>query len=942
MSTPRFTLTQSRGRTEPDRRTALALLASGAAAALAGCSPPRETATPYVVAPEGGAAGVRRRYATTLTLAGYGLGVTGICIDGRPIKLEGAAHHPASLGATDVFAEAAILDLYDPNRLKAPAGPQGPVDWTTLGETLRAEMVKHTADQGAGLVLVTGRVASPSLLRQIARLQSAYPRMLWSRFEAVHDDHQRAAWGRPVVLRPRYDEADMVLWLGADPLGPGPQQIAAARAVTGRRRPNGADGSRLSRLYAAEATLSQSGVLADHRLTADPATQAAILALIAGRAAALSPRDRRFAEAVAADLQAHPGRALVEVGREHPPEVHALAKAVNARLAAPIDIHDDPDPHPDGHAQSLAKLHQTLAARTCTTLLVMDANPAFHARDLGPLIGRVPFSLWLGGSLDETAKACRWNAPLSHALESWTDARALDGTASLGQPLIRPLYDTRTAAQALALVAGDPNPDEKALVRETWPTLADDLAWRTALSSGVIDAPLPLSRGKGMGAPHSEPASLPALALPPSGGRAEGLTLAFIAHASLWDGRHADNAWLQECPDPITKEVWGSALRLSAVDARRFGLREGDHARLHAQGQAVDLRVTVVKGQAAGVATLPLGGGRSVAGPIGKGVGPDAARLRGPDLAWSVAVDRLERLAGSATPINQASFTLEGETASLAPTLTIAGLAAKAHARPKPSQPTLLPPPAKAAHAWAMVIDTAVCIGCNACVTACQAENNVPVVGPEEIAAGRDMHWLRIDRYDPGPEADDPQTVFSPTPCMQCEDAPCEPVCPVEASVHDHEGLNDQVYNRCVGTRFCQANCPYKVRRFNFRDYQAPRLYPALDAEPLKAQKNPDVTVRGRGVMEKCTYCVQRIAAAKSDSERTGAPIADGSLKTACQSACPTKAITFGDLNDPVARVNAQRLEPRHFTLLEAANTRPRTTYLAKVRNPNPALERPA
>jgi Fe-S-cluster-containing dehydrogenase component len=337
------------------------------------------------------------------------------------------------------------------------------------------------------------------------------------------------------------------------------------------------------------------------------------------------------------------------------------------------------------------------------------------------------------------------------------------------------------------------------------------------------------------------------------------------------------------------------------------------------------------------VATLPLGGGRRIAGPIGKRVGADAARLRGPDLAWSVPVERIERLSGSRAPVDPDAFTLEGDTAALAPTLTVAALAGHHPGQAPP--PTLLPEQPKADHAWAMVIDTAVCIGCNACVTACQAENNVPVVGPEEVAAGRDMHWLRIDRYDPGPDDDRPETVFTPTPCMQCEHAPCEPVCPVEASVHDHEGLNDQVYNRCVGTRFCQANCPYKVRRFNFRDYASPRLYPGIDAEPLKAQHNPDVTVRARGVMEKCTYCVQRIAAAKADSEVTGVPIADGTLRTACQSACPTEAIVFGDRNDPAACVNALRAEPRHFTLLEEANTRPRTTYLAKVRNPNPALE---
>jgi molybdopterin-containing oxidoreductase family iron-sulfur binding subunit len=417
------------------------------------------------------------------------------------------------------------------------------------------------------------------------------------------------------------------------------------------------------------------------------------------------------------------------------------------------------------------------------------------------------------------------------------------------------------------------------------------------------------------------------------------LTLELRPSATLWDGRRADNAWLQECPEPLTKEVWGQALRISDADAAPSGLKDGDLVWLSANGAAVKVPVRIVQGQAAGVVTLCLGGGRSQAGPIGTGIGVSASPLRGGNLAWSAAGARLRRAGGStAFRVTQANYRLEGETDKFLPTLTLADLARGERAESaSPHPPSELPPQQPSEYAWAMTIDTQSCIGCNACVVACQAENNIPAIGPEEVAMGRDMHWIRIDRYDPGPEHD-PQTGFAPIPCMQCEHAPCEPVCPVEASVHDHMGLNDQVYNRCVGTRFCESNCPYKVRRFNFRDYASGRLYGDLDTSGLQAQRNPDVTVRARGVMEKCTYCVQRIAAAKAEEARTGRRIGDGEVVTACQSACPTRAITFGDLKTPGSKVAQSKAGPRHYVLQGDLGTRPRTTYLSRLRNPNPTL----
>ncbi|HEY3887454.1 MAG TPA: 4Fe-4S dicluster domain-containing protein [Caulobacteraceae bacterium] len=943
---PTFTVTRGPRRGAPlDRRRALKLLAAGAATALASCGPPREAIVPYARVGDGEdlAPGAIRRYATTLTLAGYGRGVVGRVVDGRPIKLEGNPAHPASLGGSDVFSEAAILDLYDPWRAKAAAGPTGVAAWLDFAEALTARLAGHAADRGAGLRLLTGRVTGPTQLRLIKAIQARFPAMVWARYEPLHDDAERQgtrlAYGRPLTPRPRFAEADVILCLGADPLGPGPDQVAWARAVMARRR----GGAAMSRLYVAEPGLSLTGAAADHRLPAGPLVMQALGLEVARRLGApaqpgeTTPRALAFAEAVAADLVAHKGRAVVLAGAGQPAQMHALAAWINQTVAAPVDVIDAIDPNPDDHAESLARLTRDLQAGAVTSLVVLDANPVHDAPEgdaIAAAIGRLPFSADLGLYKDETAAACRWGAPLSHPLEGWSDAVGPDGTPSLAQPLIRPLYDSRTAEQALALMAGEPDAAARDLVRATWrPGAAGDFEaeWRQALIAGVLR--------RGGPAPTAPPA---ARWVEPTPITRSPLILALSPHPSLWDGRYAANAWLQECPDPLTKEVWGQSLRLSPSDARTLGLGHGDRARLGFGSRTIEANVRVTPDQALGVASLPLGGGRARAGPIGSGLGGNPARLRGPGLAWSLEGLHIERLgAGRDGLATQADHRLDGDTGELLPTMSLAALAAGARPGADRPPPSLLTTPPRGEHAWAMVIDAAACIGCNACVVACQAENNVPVVGPDEIAVGRDMHWLRVDRYDPGPD-DDPNAGFLPVPCMQCEQAPCEPVCPVEASVHDSEGLNDQVYNRCVGTRFCQANCPYKVRRFNFRDYTAGAPWRDLDVTALKAQRNPEVSVRGRGVMEKCTYCVQRISAARAESARDGRPIADGAVKTACQTACPSEAISFGDLEDDASRVAGLRRDPRHYVLLNELGTRPRTTYLARVRNPNPALRKPA
>ncbi len=951
MSGPRFTLSRSQGGPAGlslDRRKALALLSSGMVLAMEACSKPPEQITPYVEQPEGLTPGVVERYATALTLGGYARGVVALCVDGRPIKIEGSAKHPYSLGSTDAFAEAEILSLYDPNRAQAVFERQQPSSWPALQTALLGRLERLKAAQGAGFTLLTTRIVSPTELRLIQALKTAYPAMTWRRFEPVYDDHARIgarlAFGRPLSVSPNLAEAQTVLCLDADPLGPGPEQIVNGRAfVAGRNADNG----RFARWYTVEGGWSLTGANADHRLALAPHAIAALAWRIAAhlgappRDAALPPEASAFADACAQDLQAHPGAAVVLAGQSLPPEIHALAHWLNTRLQAPVTAIEPLDPHPDEHLTSISALAADLKAGRVDALAILGGDPAYDAPrglDLAAAIKRAPFSVHFSLYDNETSAVCGWRAPLSHALESWGDGRAPNGVACLVQPMIRSLYATRAPVECLALLGGDPSTPAYELVRETWRAKAGgdlDGFWTRSLSDGVIGDSTPAAVASAAAQPILPPAG--AASTPPI------WTLRLRPDPCLYDGRYAENAWLQECPRPITAEVWGASLAISPQDATRLGVADLDHVRLSADNHAVEAAVRVTPGQAPGVISGFLGGGRARAGPIGTGVGYDLGALLDAQ-ASRVAEITVQRVpARGGPPVFQSSRLLKGEARQLSPAFDLAALKTR-RAAPSPEPPSLLPPqpaaPAESAPreaAWAMVIDAAACIGCNACVVACQAENNVPVVGPDEIARGRDMHWLRIDAYDVG-DAATPRPAFQPVPCMQCEHAPCEPVCPVEASTHDHEGLNVQVYNRCIGTRFCQSNCPYKVRRFNFYGYADKQAYANLGAESVKAQKNPEVTVRDRGVMEKCTYCVQRISAARRLAERENREIGPHEVVVACQAACPTQAIRFGDLNDPASGVKALRADPRHYALLEELGTRPRTTYLARLRNPNPAL----
>ncbi|MDN3564196.1 4Fe-4S dicluster domain-containing protein [Paeniroseomonas aquatica] len=890
------------------------LMGASVALAAAGCDGPDEHGHPLHARPRGVAA-EDASYATVLDLEGLGRGVLVRTRAGHAVKLEGNPQHPASLGATDIFAEAAVLSLHDPERSRRIRRDGAPLPPAELDAALAEARAALRTAGGAGLRLLTGPIASPTLARLIGEVLAAYPGARWHQHDPLADDAAlagaMAAFGRPVAVLPDLGRARAVLCLGADPLGPGPAQLRQARDWSSGRREGRAAG-RMPRLFVAEASPSLTGARADRRIPLHPAEAEGFARAVA---AALGvpglARQGAHPEAagIAAALREAGPAGLVLAGRGQPPAVHALALAMNQALGAPgtsLRLTVPPLAQPEPMAASLAGLTSAMAANEVTHLLVLGANPlaeAPAALGFAAALRRVGFTLHAGQWVDETAHACRWHVPLPHPLEAWGDARASCGTPAIRQPVTLPLVEAaRGEAELLSALLGPPQ-TARAAVANTWRTAwgeADfESRWDAALEAGIAGEP----------APAIAPALRPDWDRP---GEAAPATLTAVFAPDI--GPEAQNAWLQEMPRPLTGLAWGNAALFDPLTAATLGLAPGDEAELTLEGRQVLAACWPVPGQAPGCVTLPLGGGRRAAGAVGTGRGFDANRLRPADGAWAapgLAVRATGRRAALVATQAHHRPDEAGAVPRLAPGEALA-----------PIQPgaSLHPDWAYEGRAWAMSIDVDACIGCNACAIACQAENNVPVVGPEELARGRGMHWLRIDRYD-APPAAPAAASFQPVPCMHCEKAPCEPVCPVNATVHDSEGLNVMVHARCVGTRTCSNNCPYKVRRFNWDDHRR-----ALDTP----RRNPEVALRPRGVMEKCTYCSHRITAARTQAGLEGRALRDGEVETACQRACPTQAITFGDLNAPGSAVAALRRDGRSYALLGHLETRPRTTYLAQ------------
>ncbi|HVO86910.1 MAG TPA: 4Fe-4S dicluster domain-containing protein, partial [Casimicrobiaceae bacterium] len=888
-------------------------------------------------------------YASTLPRDGYGMGVLVECNMGRPTKIEGNPSHPASLGATDVFAQAAVLDLWDPDRSQAVREHGAISTWTAFDTALSARLRQIDARRGDGLRILTEATTSPSLSAQMHALLSRYPQAQWHRWQPLNRDRSyagaRLAYGRPYEAIYRFDLAKAVLTLDADFLDDMPGCVRYALDFSATRRADAPLAMR-SRLYAIECTPTLTGANADHRMPMR-ASDIPLAAYAIAHALGVLPDGptrpvvpETWMKALVDDLSQHRGASIVVAGERQPMHVHALAHLINERLGnvGSTVLLLPPIPAEAGEeAQSIATLAADMHAGKVELLLVSGANPVYTApADLAfeQALRRVTFKAHHGLYLDETAHLCDWHLPASHALESWGDARAYDGTASLQQPCIAPLYRGRSLHEVIAAMSGAIDPDGHAIVTAFW------REQHPGDFDAFLDATLRAGIVQGSAATPERPAlragiaaELTHLAPGSTTWSDTNLELVFARDPRIGDGRHANNAWLQELPQPLTQLTWDNALLISAALAARLQMANLDVVEVRANGSVARAAVWITPGVPDGSVTLALGYGRTHAGNVAAGAGTDAYPLRtSTDLGHANGVSLARTGRRHALASTQTHSRMEGRdlVRSLSATQAAACTTQTCSDPSEREHRTLYASPPQGPYAWAMSIDLSACIGCGTCTIACQAENNIPVVGRDEVLNGREMHWIRVDRYYEG-TVDNPHTVFQPVPCMQCEHAPCEVVCPVEASVHDAQGINVQVYNRCVGTRFCSNNCPYKVRRFNFLQY-------ARDEPTLDAQRNPEVTVRMRGVMEKCNYCLQRITAAKIGADRDNRRLRDGEVVTACQAACPTRAIVFGDLNDPASEINRRRRSPLDYTLLAELNTRPRTTYLARVTHRAPQL----
>jgi MoCo/4Fe-4S cofactor protein with predicted Tat translocation signal len=958
----------------PSRRDFLRLM--GASVALAGMTAcrrwPMEHIVPFAHRPEGYVPGNTLQYATAFELGGVAMGLLATSYDGRPIKIEGNPLHPGSLGATDPLAQGTILQLYDPDRstevvLREGGGEGNARSWDDFAAWAGPHFTALKASGGQGLRVIAEPSSSPTMAALKARFAQTFPRATWVEWDPLTRDAARdgaaLAFGRPMRTVLALESADVIASFDADILFDDPQAIANARAWAARRRAS--DGT-MNRLWVVEPGYSTTGGSADHRIPVQHALVPVALgrlavklresgiALAAGQDAldeAISrftahPFDDPRIDAMAKDLAASRGRGAIVVGPRQPAAAHALAHALNAALGnagTTVWYAEDPEPSRRSHGDAISALARELGAGLVDTVVVLGGNPAFDAPadcDLAKKLAAVKHTVRLGLYDDETSAACRWHVPQAHYLEAWGDGRAWDGTASVAQPLIEPLYGGRSAIELTSFMIEGRAGHGYDLVRATWGTMLPaagfETAWQRVVHDGVApgtrSAPIAPALAAGWAGAVGKLADARQLA----GGATE---LVFSRSFGLYDGRFANIGWLVELPQPITKLTWDNVALIAPADAAALGVRKnGDFVRLESAGKQVTIPAFILPGQAKGSIAVDLGWGRTRAGRVGTGVGTDVYGLRTSDGLWrrdarvTLTGDHVELATTQDHHVVDALG--KKEEAIRADQLIRTGALAEYKAHPEFAKEMVeLPAPAPLwqlheynGHKWGMAIDLTACTACNACTIACQAENNIPVVGKKEVLRGREMHWIRVDRYFEG-EPDEPRVAFQPMACHHCENAPCEQVCPVAATVHDHEGLNVMIYNRCVGTRYCSNNCPYKVRRFNW--FNNHKHHTAVEMMVF----NPEVTVRARGVMEKCTYCIQRIESVKIQAKNERRDIRDGEIVPACAQVCPTEAIVFGDLNGAGSKVAALHADPRAYGVLAEVNTAPRTRYLARLRN---------
>jgi MoCo/4Fe-4S cofactor protein with predicted Tat translocation signal len=1055
-----------------ERRTFLKLMgASLALAGLSGCVfQPPEKIVPYVTQPEHGTPGKALFFATASSLGGVATPLLARANEGRPTKVEGNPDHPNSRNsdpedpgssATDIFSQASILSLYDPDRLQTPLFREEARTWSTFVGEIRTALDEQRPKQGAGIRFLTETVTSPTLAAQLKGILTEFPQAKWHQYEPANNDNVRSgavmAFGQPVNTIYDFSKARRILSLDADFLAAMPGTLRYARdfAEIRRRMTVPRDINKvitteelgpfdpMNRLYVIETTPTTTGAAADHHWAVKPSELQAIASMISAfvqtglepqsiegvrdsvvtsgdssKANAPSPEILR---AISRDLQQHKGASVVIAGREAPPAVHAMAHSMNEALGnvGKTVFYSDPlEANPIDQRQSLQELVNDIDGGRVEMLVIVGGNPVYNTpADLKldkDRMFKTKLRVHLSLYRDETSEFCHWNIPEAHYLEAWSDTRSFDGTVTIVQPLIEPLYQNKSAHELLAVFTAKYDQKPYEIIRDFWrsnqqsansrqqtagtgsqeagirrqeagvatgsaqpsPSVAAtpsgdfETWWRKCVHDGFI--PNTALQAKSVSVNSSsaiQPNAGGAPAVPTASGNSSPGTgtfeIVFRTDPTIYDGRFSNNGWLQELPKPLTKLTWDNAALVSPNTAKQLGLtktigKKGgdiyvDKLKITYQGRTIGGSVPtwITPGQPDGVITLHLGYGRTQAGRVGNKYGFNAYEIRTSDSPWSGQAVQVEKAGGDPylLAVTQLHFNMEDrdfskEDRDVLRTQTLEDYLHGKHEGheehvPGPDE-TLYDPKLfdyqnqgnGLNYAWGMAIDLNNCVGCNACTIACQSENNIPIVGKEEVVRSREMHWIRVDTYFKGEDPSNPEgTHFMPVPCMHCENAPCEPVCPVHATVHSAEGLNDMVYNRCVGTKYCSNNCPYKVRRFNFF------LYQDWEQPTYQLMRNPDVSVRSRGVMEKCTYCVQRIQGAKIQSEIEGRKVRDGEIVTACQAVCPTEAIVFGDVNDPGSKVSKLKAEQRNYSLLAELNTKPRTTYLSALRNPNPEIK---
>jgi MoCo/4Fe-4S cofactor protein with predicted Tat translocation signal len=989
------------------RRNFLKLMsASLALAGVGACTKqPPETLVPYVQQPEEIVPGRPLYFASAVPISGTAMPVLVESHMGRPTKIEGNPDHPASRGGTDVLTQASVLNLYDPDRAKTITFRGEVQGWPRFVGAMQEALRNQKARGGAGLHFLTAPITSPSLASLFGEVLRDFPAAKWHPYDAVARPAGPAAPAQTTAVY-QFDKADVIVALDADFLACGGGSVRYSKDFSARRRLS-EENTSMNRLYAIESTPTLTGAKADHRLSVAASEiegiARALASAIGGNAAPApsasvpapgAPEIGRWVAAIAKDLQAHKGRSVIVAGEFQTDGVHTAAKALNDALGntgATVIYGGGAEPVPASGAGSIVDLARAIDAGQVELLVIMGGNPVFTAPvDLRfpERVAKVPLVAYHTTHLDETSALCHWNVAEAHPLESWGDSRSFEGTVTVTQPLIAPLYEGQSAHDFIAAFTSQPGRRGIGLVKDFWTRTYSsgaggwkftnphgegfpnaDAFWRTAVHDGFIagtsfadggpataltppPAPAPAAPAGAAATPGAEaappaaaPAAAPAAPAAPAPAPAApasqgGLEIIFRPDPTIWDGRFANNGWLQELPKPFTKVTWDPTVWISTRLADERGLRQGDIVELRYRGSSVRMPVFVVPGHPAQSVTVFFGYGRRNAGRVGNAVGSsqpfNAFLLRTSDAPWfGRGLELVKTGEHYALATTQQHHSMEGRapirTATLEEYKAKPDVIHHQGGHTPPRTLTLLPDHEYNGYKWGMAIDLSACTGCSACVVACTAENNIPVIGKEQVLRSREMQWIRVDHYFAG-DPENPESFHQPMPCQQCENAPCEVVCPVAATTHSSEGLNDMVYNRCVGTRYCSNNCPYTVRRFNFM------LYSDWNTESLWGVRNPDVSVRSRGVMEKCTYCVQRINQARIDAKREDRRIRDGEIVPACGSACPADAIVFGDMNDPNSLVNKLKKQERNYGVLEDLNTRPRTTYLAEIRNPNPEL----